>query len=69
MKEANKKTKDDFSIAIQCRVFLPPQTSIVVGALAEKFGLHDSTIVCDACELWADKYKSVLEDDDIADTI
>ena len=69
MKEVNKKTKEDFSIAIQCRVFLPLQTSILVGAIAKKFGLYDSTVVCDACELWADKYKSVLEDDDVADTI
>ena len=69
MKEVNNNTKEDFSIAIRCRVLLPLQTSILVGAIAEKFGLHKSTIVCDACELWADKYKSVLEDDDIADTI
>lgn len=69
MKEANKNAKEDFSIAFQERVFLPKQTSILVVAIAEKFGLHESTIVRDACELWANKYKDVLEDGDIADTM
>lgn len=62
MKDINKKPKLKTPVVLQGCVSIP--TATLLDEIAMKFGLNTSAVVRDACVMWAEKYKDVMEYND-----